>query len=137
MHDESMKYPPIPPDESKNVRMTISVTPEVRDTFQRLAKAASMSTGRAMGEWLGDTIDAATFMAETMEKARAAPRLVAQELHAYALGLGDETGALMKHLAEKGRAERSGAARTSPTPLSNTGVNRPKTTPSTKGRNAA
>lgn len=121
-----MRTPPTPPDESQNVRMTVTVTPEVRDAFQRLAKAASMSVGRAMGDWLGDTVDAAQFMAETMEKARAAPRLVAQELHAYALGLGDETGALLKQLAEKGRAERSGAARTSLTPPSNTGVTNTK-----------
>ena len=81
-----------------------------------------------MGEWLADTIDAAQFMAETMEKARAAPKLVAQELHAYALGLGDETGELLKRMREKGRTaampEAAGSARRppGPTPPSNTGV---------------
>ena len=101
-----------------------------------------MSTGRAMGEWLADTLDAATFMASTMEKARAAPKLVAQELHAYALGLGDETGALLERMREKGREAQpvgtacSGAkpgqtgreART--TPPSNTGVTTFKNKPS-------
>jgi hypothetical protein len=48
-----------------------------------------------MGEWLGDTLEAAEFMASTMEKARAAPKMVARELHAYALGMADETAELM------------------------------------------
>lgn len=78
------------------VRLTISVTPEVHATFQRLANAGSMSISRAMGDWLGDTIDAASFMAEKMEQARAAPKLVARELHAYALGLADETSQVLQ-----------------------------------------
>lgn len=86
-----------------------------------------------MGEWLLDTIDAAQFMAETMEKARAAPKLVAQELHAYALGLGDETGELLKRMREKGRTaggtDAGAPARrpAGPTPPSNTGVTTTKT----------
>lgn len=89
---------------SKPQRVSVPVDAELLETFQRLAKARSISTGKAMAEWLQDTSDAAQFMAETMEKARAAPRLVAQELHAYALGLGDETGQLLKSIREKGRA---------------------------------
>ena len=49
---------------SPTVRVTVPVRQDVLDTFQRLAKAGSMSTGRAMGEWLADTIEAASFMAE-------------------------------------------------------------------------
>ena len=68
---------------TKNVRLTISVTPEVHATFQRLSNASGMSISRAMGEWLGDTLDAADFMATTVERARSAPKLVIQELQAY------------------------------------------------------
>jgi hypothetical protein len=82
-----------------------------------------------MGEWLGDTLDAAKFMAEKMEQARAAPGIVAREMHAYALGLADETGSVIRKMQEKGRAARSGdasashgARRPGPTPPSNTGV---------------
>ena len=32
--------------------------------FTRIAKATKMPVGRAMGEWLGDTIEAAQLMAE-------------------------------------------------------------------------
>lgn len=126
-----MITPPTPT--SERTRVTVPVTPEVLEAFQRLAKASGMSTGRAMGDWLADTVDAAQFMAQTMEKARAAPKLVAQELHAYALGLGDETGALLDKLREKGRAERSALAPARParTPPSNTGVT--NTTKTTKG----
>lgn len=62
-----------------------------------------------MGEWLADTLEAAEFMAEKMEQARAAPRMVMREMHAYALGLADETGDVIKRMQAKGRAERAGA----------------------------
>lgn len=100
-----------PPSPTKPARVSVPVSAEVLEAFQRLAKAGNMSTGRAMAEWLQDTIDAAKFMAETMEKARAAPRLVAQELHAYALGLGDETGQLLRQIREKGRETPKGVGR--------------------------
>lgn len=124
-----MRTPPTL-EKPETIRLTIPVSVEVHQAFERIAKAGNMPIGRAMAEWLADTLDAATFMAETMEKARAAPKLVAQELHAYALGLGDETGELLKRLREKGRTAGPSAdalaprtARTAgPAPPSNTGV---------------
>ena len=113
------------------VRVTVPVRQDVLETFQRLAKAGSMSTGRAMGDWLADTLDAAEFMAEKMEQARAAPRIVAQEMHAYALGLADETTALMQRVKAKGKQARprggtagapgGGPASPTPSPSCNTG----------------
>lgn len=73
------------------------MSPEVLEIFQRLAKAGGMSTGRAMGEWMTDTVEAAELMASTMERARAAPKLVTAELHAMMLGMTDQT----KELADK------------------------------------
>jgi hypothetical protein len=35
-----------------------------------------------------------------------------REMHAYALGLADETGELMRNLAEKGKADRAKASDT-------------------------
>jgi hypothetical protein len=120
-------YPPT------KFRVSVPVHDSVHDVFKRLAKASGMSTGRAMGEWLADTVEAAEYMAQSVERARAAPRIVTQELHAYALGLADETGQLMRQIAEKGRADRAAArdgtapaaARTT-TPPSNTGVTKKK-----------
>lgn len=97
----------IPP--AKPPRVSVPVTREVFKVFQRLAKASNMSTGRAMAEWLADTIEAAEFMATSVERARAAPRVVAREMHAYALGLADETGELIRQIAKKGEAERVAA----------------------------
>ena len=99
----TMTSPPSP----SNVRLTISVTPEVHATFQRLAKGSGMSISKAMGEWLGDTLEAAEFMATKIEQARAAPKIVMREMHAYAQGLVDETGALMDRMREEGRQARA------------------------------
>lgn len=73
-----------------------------------------MSTGKAMGEWLADTVEAAEFMASKMEQARAAPKVVMREMHAYALGLADETGDLMRKMAAKGVADRASAKAATP-----------------------
>jgi hypothetical protein len=87
---QHMDKPITPP--AKPPRVSVPVTDEVLQVFQRLAKAGNMSTGRAIAEWLSDTVEAAEFMAATMERARAAPKVVMREMHAYALGLADETG---------------------------------------------
>lgn len=95
---------------SDSIRLTITVTPEVHATFQRFAKASGMSLGRAMGEWLGDTLEGAELLASQMERARAAPKAAIREMHAFALGLTDETGALMRKISEEGRAARGDAS---------------------------
>ena len=84
---------------TKPSRVSVPVTAEVAVVFQRLAKAGNMSTGRAMAEWLADTAEAAELMASTMERARAAPKVVTAELHAMMLGMADQT----KELADKYR----------------------------------
>lgn len=91
-------------DSAQRIRLTISITPEVHAVFQRMSAASGMSMSRAMGEWLEDTSEAALFMASKLEEARAAPRLVARELHSYALGLADQT----LQLIESVRAGTSG-----------------------------
>ena len=96
---------------SESVRLSITVTPEVHAAFRRLADASGMSMGKAMGEWLGDTLEAVEFMAEKMEQARAAPRLVMQEMHAYALGLADETQQVLQQVKKREREARAGDAR--------------------------
>lgn len=98
-----------------------------------------MPLGRAMGDWLADTVDGAELMASTMERARAAPKIVTAELHAMMLGMTDETKGLMDKFSKMGAAARAesgkrsaariDAALASGTPPSNTGVNylKPKT----------
>lgn len=89
--------------QQKRVRLTISVSPEVHTAFHRMAAASGLSVSRAMGDWLADSVEAAEFMAEKLEEARRAPRAIVQELHAYAHGLVDETGEILRRVAEKGR----------------------------------
>ena len=121
-------------------RVSVPVSAEVLSAFERLAAAGNMSTGRAMAEWLADTVEGVEFMASKMEQARAAPKVVMRELHAYALGLADETGQLMRDIAAKGKADRSRAsAERGPSgglptpPPSNTGGKVPRVNPNTKG----
>lgn len=98
------------PPPTKPPRVSVPVTAEVLTVFERLAKAGNMSTGRAIAEWLGDTVEAAEYLASTMERARAAPKVVMREMHAYALGLADETGAMMEKIKAQGVADRASVA---------------------------
>lgn len=101
-----MDSPPTP-----NIRLTISVTPEVHAAFTRLAKVTSSSLSKAMGDWLEDTVEGAQLMATKMEQFRAAPKQVMQEMHAMTLGLADEAASLVERMRDKGRADRAGLAR--------------------------
>lgn len=128
-----MASTPTPPPEDR-IRLTISVSPQVHDTFQRMAAAGGMSLSRAMGDWLDDTSEAALLMVTTMERARRAPRLMARELQALAGGFNEEVGALITSLRKRelpaagvGAAlPRPRTAAASP-PSSNTGGKVPRT----------
>lgn len=93
----------LPPPTSKPPRVSVPVTADVLAVFERLAKAGNMSTGRAMAEWLADTVEAAELMACTMERARIAPKLVTAELHAMMLGMSDQTKELMDKFSKMGK----------------------------------
>ena len=104
----------------EKIRLTITVSAEVHDTFSRMAAASGTSLGRTMGEWLGDTRDAAEAMALMLEKARQAPRQAMREMHSYALGLTDATSELLDRVRDKERSEsslaRDAAAQNAPPP---------------------
>lgn len=114
------------PTPAENIRLTITVTPEVHATFTRFSKASGMSLGRCMGEWLGDTLEGAELLASQLERARAAPKAVIREMQAFSLGLHQESNALMAQLQEEGRRARADAKRSPGSgsripPSSNTG----------------
>jgi hypothetical protein len=100
-------------EDQKPVRVTVPVRPEVLAAFQRLAAAQGVSTGKAMGEWLADTLDGVEAMAGLLEKAREAPKVAVRELHSYALGLTDLTSELIEQVKSRGR--RAGRAKRSRT----------------------
>jgi hypothetical protein len=90
-----MTKPPSP-----NIRLTITVTPEVHEAFQRMAAASSLSIGRCMGEWLGDTLEGVQFVTAKMVEARQAPRQVAKELRQMALGSVDLADDLLNDIRQ-------------------------------------
>ena len=97
--------------EQKPIRVTVPVTPEVQAAFQRLAAASGMSTGRAMGDWLADTLDGVLAMADLLEQARRSPKRAVREMHALALGLSDMTMELMQTMREgPDKGGKAGAA---------------------------
>jgi hypothetical protein len=101
----------------RSPRISVPVDADTLAIFERLAKAGNMSTGRAMAEWLKDTVEAAELMAATMERARAAPKVVTAELHAMMLGMADQTKELQdKYSKFKGSIDTgpSGAKRSRP-----------------------
>lgn len=98
---------------SKQIRLTIPVSPEVHEVFTRMAKASNVSLGRAMGEWLQDTLEGAQFVALKMEDARSSPRTVLRELQAMSSGIREDVDGLL----ERFRAATAAAV----PPSSNTG----------------
>ena len=109
-------------------RVTVPVTAEVHETFKRLAEVSGVSVGKAMGEWLQDTMEAAQAMADMMEKARLQPKLALREMQAYTLGLSDMTQEILQGLGR--------AAQTVTPPVSNTGGKLPQNTKKPGGNDA-
>lgn len=123
-----------PPD---RIRLTISVTPEVHETFSRMAEASGVSLGRCMGDWLADTAEGAQFVAQKMVEARKAPKTLMREMRSMAVGLVELTDETLEGMRAPRRSGASlashGPARGTPAPSSNTGLN-PPTRPTTRGR---
>ena len=111
--------------DQKPVRVTVPVTPEVQEAFQRLAAASGISTGKAMGDWLKDTLEGALAMAEMLEKARSAPKQAVRQMHSYALGLTDITSELLEALSKRSRKGVTTAGRQAPHPAGSAGEGAP------------
>lgn len=90
----------VPPEQAKpeNIRLTITVTPEVHAAFTRMAEASGMSLGRAMGEWLADTLEGVEFVTAQLVKAREAPRQVVRDMRQGLLGMTDEMDKLLSDM---------------------------------------
>lgn len=123
----------------ERIRLTISVTPEVHEVFSRMAEAGGMSLGKCMGEWLTDTIEGAQFVAQKMQEARKAPKVVMREMQAFARGFVSEVDTVAAGLRSGqprtgGSKAAAGQSRPSP-PSSNTGGKVPRENPRTaRGR---
>lgn len=138
VHNGRMNTNKLPPPKRRTyTRTSIPIDNATLEVFKRLAKAGGTSTGKAMADWLKDTVDAAELMASTMERARAAPKIVTAELHAMMLGMTDLTkemqdkyaafrgpldgGTLGRELADRPGGVADGGSRRSNPPSCNTG----------------
>ena len=79
-------------------RVMVPITPDVQAVFERLAAAQGCTTGRAISEWLTDTLEGAAAIADLVEKARREPIAAMRQMHSYALGLGDMTTEILDGL---------------------------------------
>ncbi len=95
-----------PKPRPKPARVSVPLSREALEAFEALAKVQNLSTGKAIAEWLEETIDAVLYLSTLLEEARAAPKLVAQKMHAFALGLADESGALVEQIKQDSKKKR-------------------------------
>ena len=132
-----------------SVRMTVPVPEHVREAFQRLAAAQGCSVGKAMGDWLSDTVEAVEAMTTLLSDAKDRPRRVLMEVHSYATSMADVTEDVIQMVARKprasvasrGSAAAGGASATGipaaaaplPPPVGNTGGKVPRKAPKTRG----
>lgn len=116
---------------AERIRLTITVTPEVHEVFSRMSESTGLSLGRTMGDWLGDTIEGAQFVAHKVDQARKAPKLLMREMQAFTRGLVTEVDDLAvkmragSSLPDAQRPAERAAAAPSP-PSSNTGGKVPR-----------
>jgi hypothetical protein len=64
-----MTLPPSP----KTTRVSVPVTPEVLEKFQRFSEVSGLSVGKSMGDWLRDTMAGLDAMTEILELHKRAP----------------------------------------------------------------
>jgi len=98
-----MNIPPLP----KKVRVSVPVTLEVLERFQRYSRAAGQSVGRAMSEWLEGTQEGLEPMIDILEKHKRVPFQAVRALQSYSVALDNST----KELFEKVR-QMDGTAET-------------------------
>lgn len=104
-------------------RFTIALPTEVKQTYERMAKAGGLSLSRCISEWLADTGDAALFTALKMEEARNAPTQVFNDLLSMTAGAREQILEAKQSLRARRKSEPSAASASRP-PSSNTGVYR-------------
>ena len=93
------------PHTPKAIRVTVPVSPEVLELFQRFSRLSGQSVGRSMGSWLEETKDGIGPMMDIIEHHKKAPMKAIQSLQAYAGTLTDLTDDLFTKVAVMDRSE--------------------------------
>jgi len=86
-----MNTPPIKP-----IRVTVPVTPEVLELFQRLSVVTGKSVGRLMGEWLDETRGGLEPVIEIMRNFKSAPKAAVEALQLHANALNEMTAEVVR-----------------------------------------
>ena len=89
----------------KPIRVTVPVTPETHAAFVRLAAAQGGSVGKAMGDWLRDTIRGAESMADILHEVKSKPFEVATRLNGYAMAVSDMSASLVDDIRQRSKGE--------------------------------
>lgn len=90
-----MNTPPTP----KHIRVTVPVSPEVLELFQRFSRLSGQSVGRSMASWLQETKDGIVPMMEILQHHKQAPMKAIRSLQDYAGTLNNLTGDLFDRVA--------------------------------------
>ena len=98
------------PHTPKAIRVTVPVSPEVLELFQRFSKLSGQSVGRSMGSWLEETKDGIAPMMDILEHHKKAPMKAIQTLQNYAGTLTDLSEDLFSKVAVMDRGEVEMAA---------------------------
>jgi hypothetical protein len=80
----------------KTIRVSVPITPEVLEKFQRFSQASGLSVGKSIGDWLRDTASGLDAMTDILEAHRRSPSQAMEKLSTYATALQDMTSSALE-----------------------------------------
>ena len=84
----------------KTIRVSVPVTPDVLEKFQRFSQASGLSVGKSIGDWLRDTASGLDAMTDILESHRRSPSQAMQKLSTYATALQDMTSSALNAMQD-------------------------------------
>jgi hypothetical protein len=77
---------------TKTMRVSVPITPEVLAKFQRFSEASGLSVSKSIGDWLRDTASGLDAMTDILESHRRSPAQAMEKLTLLASAMQDMTG---------------------------------------------
>lgn len=115
---------------TKTIRVSVPVTPEVLEQFQRFSEASGLSMGKSMGEWLKDTLPGLEAMTEILESQKLKPSQAMHSLTLMATALQVQTGDVMAKMRKGPEPAPAAVAKRATVPGAVSARSKPKTAPS-------
>jgi hypothetical protein len=113
----------------KTTRVSVPVTPEVLEKFQRFSELSGLSMGKAMGEWLKDTLPGLEAMTDILEAHKRTPSQAMQSLSMMATALQVQTGDVMAKMRKGPEPAPAAVAKRATVPGAVSARAKPKTAP--------